>query len=157
MLVYRIEREKYLSSTLTGIGASVTKGYRWNSLQTKLVYTAESRALATLEVSVHLDLSQDLPLDRYYIEIEIPDDIIVLEVNAEDLPPGWDDKPPTIITQIIGDDFVTHGESAVLKVPSSIVHQESNYLINPNHPDAKRIRIRSTSPMVFDSRLSSMK
>ena len=157
MLVYRIEREKYLSSTLSGIGASVTKGFRWNSLHSKLVYTAESRALATLEVSVHLDLSQDLPLDRFYIEIEIPDDILILEVNAEDLPSGWDAKPPTIITQIIGDDFVEQGEAAVIKVPSSIVPQESNYLINPNHPDAKRIKVKSTSPMVFDTRMSSIK
>lgn len=152
MLVYRIEREKYLSSTLSGFGASVTKGYRWNSLHTRLVYTAESRALATLEVSVHLDLSQDLPLDRFYIEIEIPDDIVILEVRAEDLPSGWDNKPPTIITQIIGDDFVEQGEAAVLKVPSSIIPQESNYLINPNHPDAKRIKVKSTSLMIFDAR-----
>lgn len=152
MLVYRIEREKYLSSTLSGIGASVTKGYRWNSLHTKLVYTAESRALAVLEVSVHLDLSQDMPLDRYYIEIEIPNDFLILEVNAEDLPSGWDAKPPTNITQIIGDDFVEQGEAAVLKVPSSIIPQESNYLINPSHPDAKRIKVKSTSLMVFDTR-----
>ena len=152
MLVYRIEREKYLSSTLSGIGASVTKGYRWNSLHTKLVYTAESRALAVLEVSVHLDLSQDMPLDRYSIEIEIPNDFLILEVNAEDLPSGWDAKPPTNITQIIGDDFVEQGEAAVLKVPSSIIPQESNYLINPSHPDAKRIKVKSTSLMVFDTR-----
>jgi len=157
MLVYRIEREKYLNSTLSGLGASVTKGHRWNSLNTRLVYTAESRALATLEVAVHIDLSQDLPQDRLYVEIEIPDDILILEVNAEDLPAGWDAKPPTIITQIIGDDFVEQSDSAVLKVPSSIIPQESNYLINPNHPDAKRIKVKSTSPMVFDTRLSSIK
>ena len=157
MLVYRIEREKYLNSTLSGLGASVTKGYRWNSLNTRLVYTAESRALATLEVAVHIDLSQDLPQDRLYVEIEIPDDILILEVKAEDLPIGWDSKPPTLITQIIGDDFVEQGEAAVLKVPSSIVPQESNYLINPIHRDAKRIIVRNSSPMVFDSRLISIK
>jgi RES domain-containing protein len=157
MLVYRIEREKYLSSTLSGMGASMTKGYRWNSLDTKLVYTAESRALATLEVAVHVDLSQDLPKDRLYVEIEIPDDILILEVKSDDLPSGWDSKPPTSITQIIGDDFVEQGEAAVLKVPSSIVPQESNYLINPNHPDAKRIIVRSTSPIVFDARFSTRK
>jgi len=157
MVVYRIEREKYLSSTLSGIGASRTKGYRWNSLHTQLVYTAESRALATLEIAVHLDLSQDLPMDRHYVEIEIPDDLLILEVRHNDLPSGWDSKPPTLITQIIGDDFVEQGEAAVLKVPSSIVPQESNYLINPNHPDSKRIMVKSTTPMVFDSRFSRMK
>jgi len=74
MRVYRIEREKYLDTTLKGIGAALTEGYRWNSLNTYLVYTAASRALATLEVSVHLDLCEDLPADRYYVEIDIPDD-----------------------------------------------------------------------------------
>ena len=74
MLVFRVERERYLQTTLSGIGAS-TKGFRWNSINTQLVYTAESRALATLEVMVHLDLSEDLPSDRYYVTIEIPDEV----------------------------------------------------------------------------------
>lgn len=69
MIVYRIEREKYLNTTLQGIGASMSEGYRWNSLNTRMVYTAESRALATLEVSAHLDLNEDLPIDRYYVVI----------------------------------------------------------------------------------------
>lgn len=153
MIVFRIEREKYLTTTLTGIGASMTEGYRWNSLNTRIVYTADSRALATLEVSVHLDLSEDLPLDRYYVEIEIPDDIIIQEVNLEDLPDVWNSKPPSLITQTIGDDFVYYNEAAILKVPSSIVPQEFNYLINPNHEDALRIKVISTTRMVFDSRL----
>jgi len=152
MKVYRIEREKYLKTTLLGIGASMAKGYRWNSLYTRLVYTAESRALATLEVSVHLDLSEDLPSDRYYVEIEIPDDLTMLEVSLEDLPDDWDAKPPTVTTQTIGDDFVLGNEAAVLKVPSSIVPQEFNYLINPSHPDAPRISITNITPMTFDAR-----
>lgn len=155
MKVYRIEREKYLETTLSGIGASMTKGFRWNSLNTKLVSTAESRALATLEVSVHLDLSEDLPTDRFYIEIEIPDEITIFEVNIEDLPSDWDAKPPTLTTQIIGDDFVFQNEAAVLKVPSSIVPQEFNYLINPNHPDAQSIKVISQTPMKFDSRFKA--
>ncbi|MFN8344383.1 MAG: RES family NAD+ phosphorylase [Spirosomataceae bacterium] len=157
MKVYRVERTKYLETTLSGIGASLTKGYRWNSLYTQLVYTAESRALATLEVSVHLDLSEDLPTDRCYVEMEIPDDVTVLEVSLEDLPPEWDAKPPTLITQTIGDDFVFQKEAAVLKVPSSIVPQEFNYLINPHHPEAKRIRVINITPMNFDPRFQVKK
>lgn len=152
MKVFRIEREKYLKTTLTGIGASMSKGFRWNSQNTKLVYTAESRALATLEISVHIDLSEDLPLDRYYIEIEIPDDIAIQEVQIEDLPDDWNSKPPTLTTQIIGDDFVSQNIACVLKVPSSIVPQEYNYLINPNHSDFKKIKIVSYTSMMFDSR-----
>lgn len=152
MVVFRIEREKYLQNTLMGIGASMSDGYRWNSLKTRIVYTAESRALATLEVSVHLDLSEDLPEDRYYVQIEIPDELTIQEVKLEDLPDGWNAKPPTLITQIIGDDFVYYNEAAVLKVPSSIIPQEYNYLINPSHPQASKIKIIGASKMVFDQR-----
>jgi len=153
MIVYRIEREKYLDTTLDGIGASLSKGFRWNSFNTKLIYTAESRALASLEIAMHLDLSEDLPLDRYYVTIEIPDGMTILEVKIEDLPDNWNAKPPTTITQTIGDDFVSYNEAAVLKVPSSIVPQEFNYLINPNHNDARKIKKVNISSMIFDSRL----
>lgn len=153
MRVYRVERKKYLKTTLKGIGAALTEGYRWNSLNTYLVYTAESRALATLEVSVHLDLSEDLPTDRFYVEVDIPDDIPILEIDPEDLPENWDSRPPILETQFIGDDFVKDGGSAVLKVPSCIVHQEYNYLINPNHPDSSRIKVISETAMNFDPRI----
>lgn len=152
MRVYRIERQKYIETTLLGIGASKSDGFRWNSLNTRLVYTAESRALATLEASVHLDLSEDLPTDRFYIEIDIPDELSILEVDVNDLPTDWNAKPPTLTTQIIGDDFVFENEAVVLKVPSSIVPKEFNYLINPNHPDIKMIKVLHVEPMTFDSR-----
>ena len=115
MKVYRIERKKYLDNTMSGTGASMSKGYRWNSFNTRVVYTAESRALATLEVSVHLDLAEDLPNDRFYIEIEIPDDIAIQEVKIHDLPTDWNSKPPNVTTQVIGDDFVFENTAAVLK------------------------------------------
>lgn len=153
MKVYRIEREKYLASTLKGIGAARSEGFRWNSLNTFLVYTAESRALATLEVSVHLDITEDLPGDRFYVEIEIPDDLEILEVPLKNLPKNWDAKPPILETQFIGDDFVLENNAAVLKVPSAIVPPEFNYLINPNHPDSKKIKVISTEKMTFDKRI----
>jgi len=152
MRVYRIEREKYLETTLKGFGSSLTEGYRWNSINTYLVYTAESRALAILEVSVHLDFSEDLPTDRYYVEIDIPDDVDILELRTEDLQDRWDMLPPSLETQYIGDDFVKDNEAAVLKVPSCIVPPEYNYLINPNHPDAKRITVVSKKQLTFDKR-----
>lgn len=78
-----------------------------------------------------------------------------MEVNLEDLPEGWNSKPPTLITQTIGDDFVLDNQAAVLKVPSSIVPQEFNYLINPAHPDSKRIKVKGVSHMSFDSRIKA--
>ncbi|HOY48063.1 MAG TPA: RES family NAD+ phosphorylase [Flavobacteriales bacterium] len=153
MVVYRIEREKYIDTTLSGVGASLSEGVRWNSLNTRIVYTSESRALALLEVSVHLDLSEDLPNDRYLIEIEIPDDVLIQEVMLADLPKDWNAQPPSLITQVIGDDFVRYNESAILKVPSTIIPQEFNFLINPNHQDAAKLRVLNAFNMQFDSRL----
>jgi RES domain-containing protein len=155
MLVFRIEREKYLSSVLSGIGASLSEGFRWNSLSTRMVYTAESRALAILEVSVHLDLQEDLPTDRYLITLEIPDEVEVLELDPFILPVDWDAKPPILETQLAGDDFVNQQTAAILKVPSAIVHEEFNYLINPLHPDAQKIKIKTSKKLIFDSRLKN--
>jgi len=157
MRVFRIEREKYLKTTLRGVGAALTDGFRWNSLNTYLVYTSESRALATLEIAVHLDLSEDLPTDRFYVDIDIPDSIEIAELRLEDLPNGWDAKPPILETQYIGDDFVRGHSAAVLKVPSSIVPFEYNYLINPGHRDASKISVVSKTPMVFDQRIGQSK
>jgi RES domain-containing protein len=153
MRVYRIEREKHLDTTLLGIGAAKTEGYRWNSPNTYLVYTAESRALATLEVFVLLDLSEDLPTDRMYVEIDIPDEVEIMEIPIANLPLNWDARPPILETQLIGDDFVSQNSAAVLKVPSCIVPPEFNYLINPNHPDAKKIKVISVRNVVFDERM----
>ncbi|WP_439484324.1 RES family NAD+ phosphorylase [Cyclobacterium plantarum] len=157
MRVYRIEREKYLKSTLKGRGAALTDGFRWNSRNTYLVYTSASRALAILEVSVHLDLSEDLPSDRFYVEIDIPDEVKILELKKEDLPDDWDAKPPILETQFIGDDFVKDNEAAVMKVPSCVVPLEFNYLINPNHLDSKWITVVSKNQLTFDKRIQQIK
>ena len=153
MRVFRIERGKYLKTTLTGTGTALTSGFRWNSLHTRMVYSAESRALATLEVAVHLDITEDMPSDRYLVEIEIPDNLKIIEIPISKLPKGWDSKPPLLNTQQIGDDFIYKMKAAVLKVPSSIIHQEYNYLINPLHPDSKKIKVVSKKRFQFDKRI----
>jgi RES domain-containing protein len=153
MLVFRIEREKHLNSAPSGIGASLSEGFRWNSISTRIVYAAESRALAILEVSVHLDLQEDLPTDRYLITLEIPDEVEILELDQMDLPLNWDAKPPIVETQLIGDDFVNQQTAAVLKVPSAVVPEEFNYLINPLHTDAQKIKMTASKQLLFDARL----
>jgi RES domain-containing protein len=153
MKVFRIERQKYLSTTLQGIGASMTDGFRWNSQHTRIVYTSESRSLAMLEIAVHLNIQEDLPNDRYLVEIEIPDSLQILEVLLEDLPENWDAKPPSLNTQTIGDDFVFENDTAILKVPSAIIPEEYNYLINPSHVDAKKIKVLNVRKLEFDERL----
>jgi RES domain-containing protein len=122
-----------------------------------MIYTAESRALAMLEVAVHLDLSEDLPTDRYIIEMEISDDAEMLEVRKEDLPDSWSDFPPNLFTQSIGDEFVRRNEALVLKVPSCIVPDEFNYLINPNHKSINEVQVVDTIKVGFDGRLGGRK
>lgn len=153
MIVYRIERRCYLDQTLAGFGASLSNAGRWNSRFYRLVYTSESRALAMLEVAAHLDINEDLPQDRHYVEIEIPNTLLILEVLTDELPENWNAKPPHDITRRIGDDFIHFNESAVLKVPSCIVPNEFNYLINPLHPDASHVSVKQSYPMNFDHRL----
>lgn len=155
MQVFRIERQKYLSTTLRGIGAATSEGFRWNSLHTHMVYTAESKALAMLEISVHLDIAQSLPTDRYFVDIEIPNDLNILDFPLDELPPDWNSKPPLRHTQFLGDEFIQHQKAAILKVPSSIIPSESNYLINPFHPDSKRITVIGHEHIIFDQRLFS--
>lgn len=154
MWVFRIVREKYLDSVLSGMGAQLSSGFRWNSLGTPMVYTAGTRSLAMLEIAVHLDLAEDLPGDRYMVEIEIPEKISVLSLATTDLPKNWDAKPPENLTRSIGDDFVRTGVGCILRVPSSIIHQEFNYLINPLHVDLGRVKNIQKKAFHFDERLN---
>lgn len=118
------------------------------------MYTSEHRSLAYLELAVHLNLSHDLPEDRYLVEIEIPDSLILQQLTVDQLPENWNMKPPVEDTQWIGDQFVADETAAVLIVPSAIVPGEYNYLLNPIHKDFKKLKITSSDPLHFDGRLS---
>lgn len=154
MTVYRIERKKYLEATLQGKGAALNSRARWNSLFTPMVYTAESRAMAYLEYTVHATESTLLIGDRLLVEIEIPNHLEIAAIEAKQLPRGWDQKPPTTLTQRIGDAFFLQSDVPVLKVPSAIIPEEHNFLINPAHPLSADICIKSHRPLNFDSRFS---
>lgn len=154
MLVYRIERGKYLNTTLSGRGAAMTAGNRWNSIGTPLVYTSANLSLAILEVAVHLNLTKSMPSDRMVVEIEIPTDIKIFEIQEAELPRNWHAKPPILETQFIGDEFIIASDAPVLKVPSSIVPLEFNFLINPGKVNMANIKVVRTFPFVFDERLS---
>lgn len=153
MRVFRIERKRYLAAALTGQGASLASGFRWNSESTRLVYTAATRSLAMLEIMAHLDLSEDLPTDRFFVEIEVPDDLAIRVVEAKGLPAGWDARPPNRFTQRLGDEFVRNPSAAILRVPSAIIPEEFNFLLNPTHPDAHRLQIVQSTPLQFDARM----
>ncbi len=104
------------------------------------------------EVAVHFSLAT-LPSDYVMISIFIPDDISLLKLNVADLPADWNTFPHPSSTQIIGDKFVAENKYCVLQIPSSVTQGDYNLLINPNHPDFKKVKIIATEKFPFDKRI----
>ena len=150
MIVFRLARAQF-KNDLSGKGAYLAGG-RWNSIGIPAVYTAESRALATLEIAVHSSLNV-VPDDYFLIEIEIPDDAAIRVIKETDLPHNWKSFPETQYTQIIGDNFFKTSKELVLKVPSAIVEGDYNILINPLHKEFIKVTVKSTKKFEFDQRL----
>lgn len=150
MILYRLSKQQYIHD-LSGRGAELTGG-RWNSKGMPVLYTAESRALAAIEIAVHIPLGI-MPANYYLAVIELPDMERMVRVDIEDLPPHWDSNPFIRITQKIGDSFIKDNKHLALQVPSATVKGDHNYLINPAHPDFSKVKITLTEPFVFDSRL----
>lgn len=149
MIVYRLARKAF-KDDLKGIGAEKFGG-RWNNIGVPLLYTCQHRSLAVLEVAAHMQLTQ-MPIDFYMIEIEIPDDDIRI-VSDKQLPHKWMENPHNNLTQSFGDAFVRGSDFLAMRVPSAIVKQEFNLLINPNHNQAHKIEIVTSYPFVMDGRL----
>ena len=137
-IVWRIATEgrAYSASDMSGTGAAI-EGGRWNSVGKPMVYTAGSIALACLETLVHIKNS--LPLNRYLVSIDIPDHVWRVRLQLTDLPVGWDAEPAGLTSVALGDNWLAARSEAIFQVPSVIVPEEFNYLINPAHPDASTI------------------
>lgn len=150
MKIYRLSREKF-ANDLSGMGARLNGG-RWNSKGKNAIYTAENVSLAKLEVTVHLDLDL-IPNDYCLIEIELPDDIKIKTLDISKLSQDWNTIPHSESTQLLGDDFLDNNEYVALKVPSAIVPQENNYILNPHHPDFLEVKITKIETFTFDNRL----
>lgn len=117
------------------------------------MYTSGSRALAVLEYTVNVAPSF-APSRLVSIEAEIPDDLTITTFTVEELPANWSAYPPPEVLAIRGSRWVESGASAVLSVPSAVVADEANFLINPRHPDFRKIVIRPPKPFKLDPRLS---
>jgi len=147
---WRIVKSKWAASAFDGEGARRSGG-RWNSSGVRIVYTCATQSLAVLEVLVHLEDSSILP-SYSVIRAEFGDDLVEsLEPSA--LPPNWADPVAPLETQRIGDEWIRQQSSVVLRVPSVIVPQEYNYLLNPQHPDFPAIKLGAPQHFPFDSRL----
>ena len=150
MDVFRISTSRYIEN-LSGNGAQLYGG-RWNSKGRPVIYTSGSRALAALEVLVHVP-QKNLTEDFYVAVIFIPEQIKMKEIFVKNLPENWQEIPLQTSLQKLGDEYWKEGKYCVLKVPSVIIKEEWNYLINPLHPDARKIKIKAIEPFLFDKRL----
>ena len=153
MRVWRICREPFGSDALQGRGGLVASG-RWHTRGRPIVYTSQSLALAALEVLVHVDRAIT-PADLVQLEIDVPDDLEVLQIHVKGLPKGWDSYPAPSRTQRVGDEWLSAETTPVLQVPSSLIPEEANYLLNPQHDDAHRFSLASVRPFRYDPRLTS--
>jgi RES domain-containing protein len=149
MILYRIAKCNYVND-LTGTGARLYGG-RWNSEGHSMVYLASSRALAVLEALVHLPPLL-LPDNFCLAEIEVPDkNIFILDIKS--LPDNWAAISPTIELKQIGNQFLNEKKYLMMKLPSSVIPEEFNYLLNPFHPDIRKAKILNIYPFNFDDRL----
>jgi RES domain-containing protein len=150
MEVYRLSRAKF-AGTMSGIGAAL-KGARWNSAGVEMIYTAANRSLAMAEVVVHFTLAT-IPDDYVMLTLFVPDDTNIHQVPATGLPPDWNAWPHSVSSQAIGDHFIAENKYSLLRVPSAVTQGDFNFLINPFHPDFKRIRVVDTQKFPFDNRI----
>lgn len=147
---WRIVKERHAKSAFDGEGARKYGG-RWNSPGTAVVYASETRALALLEVLVRI--RSVAALGGYVLIPARFEESLVSAVEPEALPEDWRENPPPPSTQRIGDDWVASESSPVLKVPSVIVPDEFNYLINLAHPEFARIALGESRGLSLDPRL----
>jgi len=148
MVLYRITNAKY-ADDLSGNGARLYGG-RWNSEGRSALYLASSRSLAVLESLAHI-APTNIPDELLMLTIEAPDDFA--EINISSLPVNWSGYPEPNILKQIGNAFLQKNEHLLLKVPSALVPEEFNYLMNPSHKNAAKVKILKKSPFNFDERL----
>jgi RES domain-containing protein len=152
MIVYRITNSHY-KDDISGSGAKL-RGARWNMPGTSMLYTAENISLSALEILVHIGLD-DIKNFYHLLAIFIPDDADIKEINADKLKPRWYEDED--YTAFMGTEFIKNSNNLILKVPSAIIDEEHNFLINPNHQDFKKIKIKKSKPFIFDERLYRFK
>ena len=147
---WRIVRAARANTAFTGEGARIYGG-RWNSPGTAVIYVSEHESLAALELLVHLT---PLPPDDRYLSFRLEwEDKMTERFPVKNLPALWKAEPPDFETMQIGDEWVRTGKSIALAVPSVMSASEVNFLLNPKHPEFKKVKISKPIEYRFDSRL----
>lgn len=151
LTAYRICKTRYAATWFDGEGA-FRFGGRWNSRGTRLLYTAGSLSLAALEMLVHLN-NEEVLLSYSYATAEFDDRLVLPVEKFRALPENWSDSPPPIEIQQIGDDWAQSNASVVLRVPTSVLPVEFNYLVNVRHAEFSKIKLGKPQSFTFDERL----
>lgn len=148
---WRIVKTKYDARAFEGEGARRFGG-RWNGPGSRAVYAADSIALAALELLVHLGDRETL--HHYSVHAVHFADRHVVTVKPRSLSPDWRNSPAPYGLQLVGDAWIADQTSVVLAVPSVVVPLESNYVINPEHPDFASLTTEGPLDFTFDTRLA---
>jgi RES domain-containing protein len=147
---WRIVATRFAPDAFSGEGAW-RYGGRWNSVGVRVVYTAGSISLAVLELLVHLN---DTDVLRSYSKCSVSfDESLITSLTLAKLPPKWRESPAPTVLQALGDEWISSRSSVVLKIPSAIIEDESNYLINPEHKDFGLLDLGAPEPFDLDARL----
>ncbi|MFZ1180810.1 MAG: RES family NAD+ phosphorylase [Herbaspirillum sp.] len=153
--IWRIatDTRDYTADDLTGAGAKQTGG-RWNHPDTPMLYCASSIALACLETMVHI-AAGSLPLNRYLVRIDVPDDVWdgARTLTAASALAGWDALPEGRVSLDYGTQWAMSKSTALLCVPSVVVPEEWNVLVNPKHADAARMTATKLRKWIYDARI----
>jgi RES domain-containing protein len=151
MELYRISQEIF-ADDLSGNGARLFGG-RWNSEGLFAVYTSSSRSLALLEILAHTPAKMLEAKNYILIKLVIPDSVKPVEISLEDLSSGWDAPDTRPITKKLGDKFLRSKTGLLLSVPSVLIPEEKNIILNPLHGDMKKVRLAHKRRIHFDSRV----
>jgi RES domain-containing protein len=149
MLVYRVGKTKH-ANDLSGEGAKINGG-RWNHKSVPCLYSSASRALSLLEYTVNVNV-EEIPRALSITTIEIPDSEILI-VNEDSLPGNWKKVPAPTSTQDFGSALLKNSKKAVLRIPSSVLPDEFNYILNPLHEKSSEFKIKSIVDLVYDIRI----
>jgi RES domain-containing protein len=150
---WRITRKKYLNQAFSGEGAKIWGG-RWNPAGYPAVYCAENLSLTILELIVHLE--DDIDIESFAAIPVSFDSTAVQSLDLSQLPEAWDHLPISPASMEVGRQWLDEKKFLALQVPSIIVPIESNYILNPLHPDFSRVEIGEPQGIRFDPRIASL-
>lgn len=129
---------------------------RWNREGQFVVYTASNRSLASLENMVHKMGQGVLGASFIMMVLELPDGLPMTTITRADLPQDWKLESSYQLTQPLGADWYDAGETLLLKVPSAVVPEEFNIVLNARHPDFTKVQIKEREPFRYDHRFVAM-